>query len=71
MIINYVEHTVTKNGVVVSYEKPNFKSKNDAIEYYNTLWWTYKGGIINETHLAFTANDGDAVVNVRVGSTEL
>lgn len=71
MTLHYVEHTATKSGVVVSYEKPNFNSKNDAIEYYNTLWLSYKGGIINETHLAFTANDGDAVVSVRVGSTEL
>jgi hypothetical protein len=71
MTLFYVEHTTTVNGVVNYYEKPNFNSKNDAIEYYNKLWWTYGKSITEESNLAFTAKYDDTVVNVRVGATVL
>lgn len=60
------------DGIVECYEKTPFKSKEDAIEYYNTLWATCKdAGNITETGLYFTAKNGDEETIVNVGSAEL
>lgn len=42
MLLHIIHHNESKNGVETLAESTPFKTKDEAIEYYNRLWSEYK-----------------------------